>query len=109
MKKLFLIPIAALVFAVPANAGHGSTVKVIMKDPGCHWFSVHGKILKSKSLTKRGPVTLINYDEKALIIKSKHGTKHEQVGAKMRLSHGKYTITMVKQMKHDNTLHLTVK
>jgi hypothetical protein len=106
-KVLFIIPLAALVFAFPAFASHGSTVKVIMKDPGCHWFLKHGKYVKS--LTKKGPVTLVNYDEKTLIIKSRHGVKHEQVGAKLKLRHGKYTITMVKQSKHDNTLHLTVK
>jgi hypothetical protein len=108
MRKLLFIPIAALAFAVPASASStGSTVKVIMKDPGCHWFLVHGKYLKS--LTRKGPVTLVNYDEKALIIKSRHGTKREKVGGKLRLKRGKYTITMVKQAKHDNTLHLTVK
>jgi hypothetical protein len=107
MRKLFIIPLAALVFAVPAYGGHGSTVKVIMKDPGCHWFFVHGHYLKK--LAKKGPVTLVNYDEATLIVKGKHSTKLDKVGAKMRLAHGKYTITMVRQHKDDNTLHLTVK
>ncbi len=107
MRKLFIIPLAALVFALPATASSGSTVKVIMKDPGCHWFFVHGHYLKK--LAKKGPVTLVNYDEATLIGKSKHGVKHEKVGTKLRLKHGKYTITMVKQHKDDNTLHLTVK
>jgi hypothetical protein len=107
MRKLLLIPLAALVFALPASAGTGSTVKVVMKDPGCHWFFVHGKYVKT--LAKRGPVTLFNYDEKTLIVKSKHGTKLDKVGHKVRLTHGKYTITMVTQPKDDNTLHLTVR
>jgi hypothetical protein len=107
MRKLLLIPAAALVFATPAFASHGSTVKVVMKDPGCHWFFVHGKYVKT--LARKGPVTLFNYDEKTLIVKSKHGTKRDKVGAKLNLKRGKYTITMVKQPKDDNTLHLTVK
>jgi hypothetical protein len=109
MRKLLIIPVAALafVFALPAFASHGSTVKVVMKDPGCHWFFAHGHYLKK--LAKKGPVTLVNYDEKTLIVKGKHGTKLDKVGSKLRLKHGKYTIKMVKQAKHDNTLHLTVK
>jgi hypothetical protein len=107
MRKLFIIPLAALVFALPASANSTSTVKVVMKDPGCHWFFAHGHYLKT--LAKKGPVTLVNYDEATLIVKSTHGTKRDKVGAKLRLTHGKYTIKMVKQPKDDNTLHLTVK
>lgn len=107
MRKLFLIPVAALVFAMPAFASTHHTVKVVMKDPGCHWFFVHGKYVKM--LKKTGPVTLVNYDEATLIVKSKHGTKRDKVGAKLNLKRGKYTITMVKQARDDNTLHLTVK
>lgn len=107
MRKLLITSVAALLFALPASASTGSTVKVIMKDPGCHWFVSHGKFVKS--LTKKGPVTLVNYDEKTIIVKSSHGTKRDKVGAKLRLNRGKYTITMVKQAKHDNTLHLNVK
>jgi hypothetical protein len=107
MRTFLILPIVALAFAVPASASSGSTVKVIMKDPGCHWFVSHGKFVKS--LTKKGPVTLVNYDEKTLVVKSKHGKKLDKVGAKLHLKHGKYTIRMVKQAKHDNTLHLTVK
>lgn len=107
MRTLLIIPLAALVFAMPAFASSHHTVKVMMKDPGCHWFLVHGKYVKT--LTKKGPVTLVNYDENTLIVKSKHGTRRDKVGAKLNLKRGKYTITMAKQAKHDNTLHLTVK
>jgi hypothetical protein len=107
MRKLLITSIAALLFALPASASTGSTVKVIMKDPGCHWFSVHGKYLKT--LARKGPVTLVNFDMNTLIVKSSHGRKLDKVGRKVKLGRGKYTITMVKQSKHDNTLHLTVK
>jgi hypothetical protein len=79
-----------------------------MHDPGCHWFLVGGKYVKS--VTRQGPVTLLNQDEAALKIKGAGGTKLDRVGAKVTLrARGTYRITMVRQAPDDNHLTLTVK
>jgi hypothetical protein len=116
MRTLLLIPFAALVFAAPVVAGQASSGKaplvIAMKDPGCHWFYVGGgpnHRQYAASVTRKGPVTLLNLDEKALIIKGPGGTKKELVGTKLTLSaKGTYKITMVAQSRHDNTLTLKV-
>ena len=46
MRKLLLLPLAALALAAPAAAGRAPLV-VAMHDPGCHSFLVNGKYLKS--------------------------------------------------------------
>ena len=62
-----------------------------------------------KSLTRSGPVTLLNLDEATLIIKGPEGTKTERVGAKLTLmAKGTYHITMVKQAPDHNHLVLRV-
>ena len=80
-----------------------------MHDPGCHWFHVSGKYVKT--VVRRGPVTLLNQDEAALRIKGPNGgIKIERVGVKLTLrARGKYHITMVHQPADDNTLTLTLK
>jgi hypothetical protein len=112
MRKLILIPIAALVLAAPAAAGKAPLI-IAMRDPGCHWFYVGGGPSHRhyvKTVTRTGPVTLLNLDEAALIIKGPGGTRHEKVGAKLTLrAKGVYHITMVKQAPDDNHLTLTVK
>jgi hypothetical protein len=107
MRKLVLFPLAALALAAPAAAGKAPLV-VAMHDPGCHWFLVNGKYVKS--VARHGPVTLLNQDEAALRIKGPGGTKLERVGAKLTLrARGTYRITMVRQAPDDNHLTLTVK
>jgi hypothetical protein len=107
MRKLILLPLAALALAAPAVASRAPLV-VAMHDPGCHWFQVGGKYVKS--VTRHGPVTLLNQDETALRIKGPGGTKLERVGAKLTLrARGTYRITMVHQAPDDNHLTLTVK
>ena len=107
MRKLILSALAALALGSPAAAGRAPLV-VAMHDPGCHWFSVGGKYLKS--VVRHGPVTLLNRDEAALRIKGPEGTKIERIGAKLTLrSKGTYRITMVGQAKDDNHLVLTIK
>jgi hypothetical protein len=112
MRKLILIGIAALVLAAPAAAAP-PTLIVAMHDPGCHWFYVGGGPNSRKyvkTVTRTGPVTLVNLDEAALIIKGPGGTKTERVGAKLTLNaKGVYGITMVKQAPDDNHLKLTIK
>src|SRR5262249_32847590 len=118
MRRFVITGIAGLVLAAAAAAGPtaasgGTQVVVAMHDPGCHWFYVgggpnHRKYVKS--LTRSGPVSLVNLDEAALIIKGPGGTRHEAVGAKLTLkAKGLYKITMVKQAADDNHLRLTVK
>jgi hypothetical protein len=117
MRKVIFIGIAALALAAPlaATGGSSSATKLVvaMHDPGCHWFYVgggpnHRKFVKS--VTRTGPVALVNLDEAALIIKGPNGTRREAVGATLRLkAKGLYKITMVKQAPDDNHLRLTIK
>ena len=107
MRTLILTGIAALVLAAPAGAAP-ATLVVAMKDPGCHWFSTGHKYVKT--VTRTGPVTLVNRDEAALIVKGPGGIKKDAVGAQLTLNaKGVYKITMVKQAPDDNHLKLTIK
>lgn len=107
MYKLIVPAIAALALAAPAAAGKAPLV-VGMHDPGCHWFHVGGKYVKS--VTRTGPVTLLNQDEAALRIKGPGGTRLEPVGKKLTLSaKGTYKIVMLHQAPDDNHLTLTIR
>ena len=119
MKKLLIgLSVLATSLLVLVGAGQAGasakhaiavkTVTVAMHDPGCHWFLVGGKYVKS--VTRHGPVTLLNQDEAALRVKGPGGAKLERVGAKLTLrARGTYRITMVRQAPDDNHLTLTVK
>jgi hypothetical protein len=102
---------AAAAQATPAGAGSAPLI-IAMKDPGCHWFYVGGgpnHRQYTKSVTRTGPVTLLNLDEAAMIIKGPGGTKIEKVGAKLTLrTKGVYRLTMVKQAPDDNHLVLKI-
>jgi len=112
MRKLILTGIAGLMLAAPAAAAPTRLV-VAMHDPGCHWFYLGGgpnHRQYAKTLTRHGPVRLVNLDEAALKIKGPGGTKTERVGAKLTLkAKGVYRITMVGQAADDNHLKLTIK
>lgn len=119
MRKFIFISIAVLALvgsAVATSAASASAKKapliVAMKDPGCHWFYVGGgpnHRKYAKTLTRSGPVTLLNLDEAALIIKGPGGTKKQAIGAMLTLrAKGTYHITMVKQAPDDNHLLLKV-
>jgi hypothetical protein len=112
MRTLILTVIAGLMLAAPAGAAPTPLI-VAMKDPGCHWFYTGGGPNHReyvKTIVRTGPVTLVNLDEAALIIKGPGGTKKEAVGAKLTLkAKGVYTIAMVKQAPDDNHLKLTIK
>jgi hypothetical protein len=119
MRKFVFISIAVMALvasAVATNAASASAKKapliIAMHDPGCHSFYVGGGPNDRKyfrSVTRRGPVTLLNLDEAALIIKGPGGTKKEAVGAKLTLrAKGTYHITMVKQAPDDYHLILRV-
>jgi hypothetical protein len=118
MRKIakMLVPIAACSLVLAAGQAAGAptqssaikTVNVVMKDPGCHWFSVGGKVTMKLNLSVKGPVRLANYDEAALKIVSPSGVKHVAVAKKITLTRGSYRITMVGQHPDDNTLKLVV-
>ena len=119
MRKIMSISIAVLAVAASAvvtSAASGAASKapliIAMKDPGCHWFYTSGGPdgrHYAKSVTRSGPVTLLNLDEAAMIIKGPGGTKIEKVGAKLTLSaKGTYHLTMVKQAPDDNHLILKI-
>ena len=118
MRKIILISLAVLAVAASAVATSASAAPskapliIAMKDPGCHWFYTGGGPTNrhyAKSVTRVGPVTLLNLDEAALIIKGPGGTRIEKVGVKLTLkTKGTYRITMVKQAPDDNHLVLKI-
>jgi hypothetical protein len=92
-----------------ASAAPGATklkvVPIVMKDPGCHWFSVGGK-----NLSVRGATAFRNLDETTLIFKGKGFNHRVAVGKTLAVTRpGTYHITMVGQPSDDNTLLLVVK
>jgi hypothetical protein len=115
MRAFMIAAVTALALAAVAAAGPAKSTKVLvaMHDPGCHWFYAGGgpnHRAYVKTLTRTGPVTLVNLDEAALIVKGPGGTKRDKVGGRMPLrAKGVYTITMVKQAPDDNHLKLTIK
>ena len=115
------IPISIAVLALAASAVAPGVVSaapskapliVAMHDPGCHWFYLGGGPSHrqySTSVSRSGPVTLLNLDEATLIIKGPGGGKTARVGSKLTLTtRGTYRITMVKQAPDDNTLILKI-
>ena len=92
-----------------AQSAHptSATLTVVMKDPGCHWFSIGGKFKTTASVT--GPVKIVNYDEATLKIAGVGAVKSVAVGKKILLTRGHYVITMVGQASDDNHLKLTVR
>ena len=125
MRKLIVTAIAglglltaSLMLAATATAGPSSAPKaskliVAMRDPGCHWFYTGGGPSHrkyTKTVTRTGPVKLVNLDEDTLIVKGPGGTRHDRVGAALTLrAKGVYRITMVKQAPDDNHLKLTIR
>src|SRR5205823_4000421 len=63
---LFAIAGCAVVLGAgqASAAGHGAsavkTVRIVMRDPGCHWFAVGGKLKTTLSI--KGPIALANHD-----------------------------------------------
>ena len=108
----FCLVLAVAVGGGQALAAHQATsnvtkVTVAMHDPGCHSFLVGGKYLKTLSV--KGPASLLNVDEAPLIVAGGHSTKTVRVGKSIVLGRGVYRITMVKQAPDDNHLLLTVR
>ena len=83
------------------------TVRIVMHDPGCHWFMVHGKYAKTDTV-KASRVKLVDQDEATLKVASIHGLQHIPVGKSIVVGRGSYVIMMVGQAPDDNYLKLTV-
>jgi photosystem II stability/assembly factor-like uncharacterized protein len=95
--------------AMATNKHHAAskTLKIVMHDPGCHWFLVHGKFTKTATV-KAGRVRLVDLDEAALKVASRQGMRRIAVGKSIVLGRGSYVIMMVGQAPDDNYLKLTV-
>ena len=113
MKILALSVFAALAFgggqALAARSQHHAaprTLKVVMHDPGCHWFLIHGKY--ARTATVAGPIRLEDLDEGALKVASRAGLRIVQVGKSIVLQRGDYVVMMVGQAIDDNYLKLTI-
>jgi hypothetical protein len=83
------------------------TLKIVMHDPGCHWFMRGGKF--TKTATVKGRVRLVNVDEAALKVASRQGMRHIPMGKSLVVGRGSYVIMMVGQAPDDNYLKLTVR
>jgi hypothetical protein len=83
------------------------TVRIVMHDPGCHWFQTTAGLKRSLQVSGSA-VKLTNLDEAALKIVGPGATTVEKVGANVQLGRGAYRITMVGQKPDDNTLSLVV-
>jgi hypothetical protein len=115
--SLLTLAVAAAIFAGVLGTGRAlattthhataKTVKIVMHDPGCHWFKVNGK-LATKDTVKASQVRLVNQDEAPLKVASRHGMKHIAVGKSIVVGHGNYVIMMVGQANDDNFLKLNV-
>ena len=97
-----------LALATSSHHAATKTVKIVMHDPGCHWFMVHGKYA-AKDTVNANRVRLVNQDEAPLKVASRHGMKHIAVGKSVVVSRGNYVIMMVGQAPDDNYLRLTVR
>ena len=116
--SLLALAVAAAIYAGVFGTGRAlattshhattKTVKIVMHDPGCHWFMVHGKYA-TKDTVKANRVRLLNQDEAALKVASRHGVRHIPVGKSIAVGHGHYVIMMVGQPPDDNYLRLTVR
>jgi hypothetical protein len=94
-----------------ATTSHHATTKtvtIVMHDPGCHWFMVHGKYTKTDTVAA-SQVKLVDQDEAALKVASSLGMKRIPVGKSLVVGHGVNHITMVGQAPDDNHLKLTVR
>jgi hypothetical protein len=98
---------AGQAFATTAHHPAAKTLRIVMHDPGCHWFRRGGKLTTKATL--HGRVRLVNVDEAALKVASRHGIRHIAVGKSLVVGRGHYVIMMVGQALDDNYLKLTVR
>ena len=110
LSAIALLAVAGLgagsALAKPSHAAAPKTLRVVMHDPGCHWFAVAGKYTTRASVAS--PVRILNLDEATLKATSNGAVKRIAVGHSVVLGRGHYVITMVGQAPDDNHLKLTV-
>lgn len=83
------------------------TLRVVMRDPGCHWFAVGHRFTTRDTVSSR--VRLLNQDIATLKASAAGATTRIPVGHSVVLGPGHYVITMVGQAPDDNHLKLTVR
>jgi hypothetical protein len=115
--SLLVLAVTATVCAAALGAGRApaatshraapKTLNIYMHDPGCHWFKVAGKY--TTQATVNGRVRLVDLDEAALKVVSRHAIRHIPMGKWIVVGAGKYVIMMVGQAVDDNYLRLTVR
>jgi hypothetical protein len=115
--SLISVAIAATICAGALGAGRAlattahhaapKTLKIVMRDPGCHWFMRGGKY--TTTATVKGRVRLLDLDEAALKVVSRHGARRIPMGKSIVVGRGHYVIMMVGQAVDDNYLKLTVR
>jgi hypothetical protein len=98
---------AGQALATTAHQAAPKTLKIVMHDPGCHWFMQGGKFTTKATIT--GRVRLVNFDEDTLKLASRSGAHYIKVGKSLVVGQGHYVITMVGQASDDNHLKLTVR
>ena len=111
------LAVAAAVCAGAVGAGQAlattthqtapKTLKIVMHDPGCHWFMQGGKFTTKAAIT--GRVRLLNFDEDTLKVAARSGAHYIKVGKSLVVGRGHYVIMMVGQATDDNYLKLTVR
>ena len=89
------------------HAAAPKTLKIVMHDPGCHWFMVHGKYRRTDTVSA-SRVRLVDLDEAALKVASRSGMRLIPRGKSIVVGRGNYVIMMVGQAHDDNYLKLTV-
>ena len=99
---------AGQALATTTHRAAPKTLRIVMRDPGCHWFKMHGKFTKTATL-EAGRVRLVDLDEAALKVASRHGLRHIPVGRSIVVTRGNYVIMMVGQAPDDNYLTLHVR
>ena len=115
--SMLFLALAATIFAGALGASRASattsqrattkTLKIVMRDPGCHWFKIGSKF--TTKATVKGRVRLVDLDEATLKVASRHGMQHIQVGKSIVVGRGSYVIMMVGQASDDNYLKLSVR
>jgi hypothetical protein len=115
--SLLVLTIAAALCATALGAGRAlattshqaapKTLNIVMHDPGCHWFKIGGKY--TTKATANGRVRLVDLDEAALKVASRHAMRPIPMGKSIVVGHGTYVIMMVGQAADDNYLKLTVR
>lgn len=97
----------SMALASPQTLTPPRTLKVVMHDPGCHWFHINSTFRKSATATRAARI--VNFDEAALKVASSSGVRRIPVGKSIVVGRGSYVITMVRQAPDDNHLKLTVR